>query len=230
MGAAGGLGFRKTVGWLLVTGTVLSVPLSILIITSLEATEGTGEESLVSHLIADGGILISLAFLLGMIGMERVLRDGKSTVYFRQAGLMMLALGLLLEVISWIPHLFEEHLHHEPPSSGASDLFAADGTLLVSFGISFTLMGVGMFALGTMNARLLGPDRALAAVLGVAPGILGVCLLLFALVVRGDMLGLYQFGNGVLILQVVWVFLIGLAFIRMKQPIHTGQDAVEKAE
>ena len=183
-----------------------------------------------SHLIADGGIFVSLAFLLGMIGMERVIQDGKSTTYVRQAGLVVLLLGLVSEAISYtFIHLLPTHFEHEQLPSGASELFTTDGTLLVSFGISFTLIGVGMFALGTMNLRLLGPDRALATVLGVIPGILGACLLLIALLGGGDVIGLYQIGTGMLLLQVLWVFLVGLAFIRMKQPIHTSQEPVAKA-
>ena len=218
--------FRVTVGWLLVAGTVLSVPLGILAVFSLEPEEGTGVDSAMSHLIADGGIFVALAFLLGMIGMERVLQDGKSVAYLRQAGLVVLSLGLISEAISWtFTHLLTAHLDREQ-TSGTSELFTTDGTLLVSFGVSFTLIGVGLFALGTMDVRLLGPDRALATVLGVVPAILGACLLLIALLGGGDVIGLYQFGSGVLLLQVIWVFLIGLAFIRMKEPIHTGQETV----
>ena len=206
-----------TVGWLLVAGTVLSVPLGILAVFSLEPEEGTGVDSAMSHLIADGGIFVALAFLLGMIGMERVLQDGKSVAYLRQAGLVVLSLGLISEAISWtFTHLLTAHFDREQ-TSGASELFSTDGTLLVSFGVSFTLIGVGLFALGTMDVRLLGPDRALATVLGVIPAILGACLLLIALLGGGDVIGLYQFGSGVLLLQVIWVFLIGLAFIRPRQ-------------
>ena len=216
--------FRRAVGWLLVIGTVLSVPLSILVVLALEPDEGV--DSALSHLIADGGIFVSVAFLLGMIGMERVLRDGRSVAYLRQAGLVVLVLGLVSEVISWtFSHFLTTHLDREQQPSGVSELFATDGTLLVSFGISFSMIGVGMFALGTMNVRLLGPDRPVATVLGVIPGILGACLLLIALLGGGDVIGLYQVGSGILLLQVAWVFLIGLAFIRMKQPRRTGQAA-----
>jgi hypothetical protein len=184
-----------------------------------------------SHLIADGGIFVSIAFLLGMIGMERVLQDGKSTAYLRQAGLVVLLLGFVSEVITWIfSHLLATHFDRQQQPAGGSDLFTTDGTLLVSFGISFALIGVGLFALGTMDVRLLGPDRAFATVLGVVPGILGACLLLIALLGGGDVISLYQFGSGVLLLQVLWVFLIGLAFIRMKQPIHTGHATVGQAQ
>jgi len=210
-----------TVGWLLVAGTVLSVPLGFLAVFSLEPEEGTGVDSAMSHLIADGGIFVALAFLLGMIGMERVLQDGKSVAYLRQAGLVVLSLGLISEAISWtFTHLLTAHLDREQPAS-TSELFSTDGTLLVSFGVSFTLIGVGLFALGTMDVRLLGPDRALATVLGVVPAILGACLLLIALLGGGDVIGLYQLGSGVLLLQVIWVFLIGLAFIRPKQLVTT---------
>lgn len=158
--------------------------------------------------------------------MERVLQDGKSTDYLRQAGLVVLAMGLVSEVISWtFSHFLTTHLDREQQPAGVSELFTADGTLLVSFGISFSMIGVGLFALGTMNVRLLGPDRAVAAVLGVIPAILGALLLLIALLGGGDVIGLYQVGSGILLLQVTWVFLIGLAFIRMKQPIHTGHKA-----
>ena len=216
--------FRRAVGWLLVIGTVLSVPLSILVVLALEPDEGV--DSALSHLIADGGIFVSVAFLLGMIGMERVLRDGRSVAYLRQAGLVVLVLGLVSEVISWtFSHFLTTHLDREQQPSGVSELFATDGTLLVSFGISFSMIGVGMFALGTMNVRLLGPDRPVATVLGVIPGILGACLLLIALLGGGDVIGLYQVGSGILLLQVAWVFLIGLAFIRLKQPRQTGQAA-----
>ncbi|MDE0376056.1 MAG: hypothetical protein OXK16_08860 [bacterium] len=215
-----------TVGWLLVAGTVLSVPLGMLAVFSLEPEEGTGVDSAMSHLIADGGIFVALAFLLGMIGMERVLQDGKSTVYLRQAGLVVLTLGLIAEAISWtFSHLLTAHFDREQ-ASGTSELFTSEGTLLISFGVSFALIGVGLFALGTMDVRLLGPDRALATALGVVPGILGACLLLIALVGGGDLIGLYQFGSGVLLLQTIWVFLIGLAFIRTKQPADTGQETV----
>lgn len=88
------------------------------------------------------------------------------------------------------------------------------------------MIGVGRFALGSMNVRLLGPDRAVATVLGVKPGILGACLLLIALLGGGDVIRLYQAGSGILLLQVAWVFLIGLVFIRMEQPRRTGQEAV----
>lgn len=222
--------FRITVGWLLVTGAALSVPLGVLAIFSLDPDEGTGADSAMSHLIADGGIFVSLAFLLGMIGMERVLQGWKSTTYLRQAGLIVLLLGLVSEAISYtFTHLLPTHFDHEQLPSGASDLFTTEGTLLVSFGISFTLIGVGSFALGTMDVRLLGPDRAMATVLGVVPGILGACLLLIALLGGGDTISLYQFGSGILLLQVIWVFSVGLAFIRMKQPIHTGPEMVGKA-
>jgi len=216
--------FRMTVGWLLVAGTVLSVPLGFLAVFSLEPEEGTGVDSAMSHLIADGGIFVALAFLLGMIGMERVLQDGKSVAYLRQAGLVVLSLGLISEAISWtFTHLLTAHLDREQPA-GTSELFSTDGTLLVSFGVSFTLIGVGLFALGTMDVRLLGPDRALATVLGVVPAILGACLLLIALLGGGDVIGLYQLGSGVLLLQVIWVFLIGLAFIRPKQLMTTTNN------
>ena len=216
--------FRMTVGWLLVAGTVLSVPLGFLAVFSLEPEEGTGVDSAMSHLIADGGVFVALAFLLGMIGMERVLQDGKSTTYLRQAGLVVLTLGLVSEAISWIfSHFLPTHLDQEQPS-GTSELFTTDGTLLISFGVSFTLIGVGLFALGTMDVRLLGPDRALATVLGVVPAILGACLLLIALLGGGNVIGLYQLGSGVLLLQVIWVFLIGLAFIRPKQLMTTTNN------
>ena len=215
-----------TVGWLLVAGTVLGVPLGILAIFWLDPHEGIKVDSAMSHLIADGGIFVSLAFLLGIIGVERVLHDGKVVAYLRQAGLVVLSLGLVSEAISWtFTHLLTTHFDREQ-TLGTSELFSTDGTLLVSFGVSFTLIGVGMFALGTMDVRLLGPDRALATVLGVVPGILGAFLLLIALLGGGDVIGLYQFGSGLLLLQIIWVFLIGLAFIRMKQPIHTGQETV----
>ena len=217
--------FTKAVGWLLVIGTVLSVPLGILVVLALEPDEGM--DTALSHLIADGGIFVSVAFLLGMIGMERVLRDGQSVAYLRQAGLVVLVLGLVSEAISWtFSHFLTTHLDREQQPSGVSELFTTEGTLLVSFGISFSMIGVGLFALGTMNVRLLGPDRAVATVLGVIPAILGALLLLIALLGGGNVIGLYQVGSGILLLQVAWVFLIGLAFIRMKEPRHTGQEAV----
>ena len=216
--------FRIAVGWLLVIGAALSVPLGLLVLFALAPDESV--DSALSHLIADGGIFVSVAFLLGMIGMERVLQDGKSTDYLRQAGLVVLTVGLVAEVISWtFSHFLTTHLDREQQPSGVSELFTADGTLFVSFGISFSMIGVGLFALGTMNVRLLGPDRAVATVLGVIPAILGALLLLIALLGGGDVISLYQFGSGILLLQIVWVFLIGLAFIRMKQPLPTGQEA-----
>lgn len=217
-------GFRKTVGWLLVAGTALGVPLSLLAIVVLESGESVGVDSAMSHLIADGGIFISLAFLLGMIGVERLLQDGKSTDYLRRVGLVVLSLGLLLEAISWIfTHLLVIHVDHEPETSGASALLGTEGTTLYSFAVSFTLVGVGLFALGTMDVHLLGRDRAMATILGVVPGILGVCLVLIGLNADGHMIGLYQLGSSALLLQIAWVFLIGLAFIRMKHPIRAGQ-------
>ncbi|MDE0138054.1 MAG: hypothetical protein OXM57_12170 [bacterium] len=221
--------FRIAVGWLLVIGAVLSVPLGLLVVFALEPDESV--DTALSHLIADGGIFVSVAFLLGMIGMERVLQDGKSTDYLRQAGLVVLVLGLVSEIIAWtFSHFLTTHLDREQQPSGVSELFTADGTLLVSFGISFSMIGVGLFALGTMKVRLLGPDRAVATVLGVIPAILGALLLLIALLGGGNVIGLYQVGSGILLLQIAWVFLIGLAFIRMKQPIHTGLETVGKAE
>ena len=218
-------GLRKTVGWLLVAGTVLSVPISILAISVLESDETIGVDTAMSHLIADGGIFISVAFLLGMIGVERLLQDGKRTDYLRRVGLIVLSLGLVLEAISWIfTHLLTTHVDHGPETSGASELLTTEGTTLYSFAVSFTLVGVGLFALGTMNVPLMGRDRALATILGVIPGILGACLLLIGLNVEGDMIGLYQIGSSALLLQILWVFLIGLAFIRMKHPIRTGQE------
>ena len=52
--------FRIAIGWLLVIGTVLSVPLGIVVVFALAADEAV--DSAMSHLIADGAIFVSVAF------------------------------------------------------------------------------------------------------------------------------------------------------------------------
>lgn len=233
----------KVIGWLLVTETTAGIILAMIrpgnILSDhpdgvtrsmMEGLEDIAANSSLSHVVTNVGLLASCAFLLGMIGVERLLRDESGASYLRRAGLVVIALGVSLQLASWaVSHLTAVVITHIDDGMLGGSTAMDQGIIAVGLAGSFylfatllTLIGVGLFALGMMRVSLLGADRLLAVLLGVIPGIAGVAFLVIGSHVHGSLIRLYLAGSLFLLLQVVWVFLVGLAFIRKSDSIATG--------
>ncbi len=233
----------KIVGWLLVTETTGGVVIAMLrpgnILSDhpdgvtgsmLEGLRDIAANSSLSHVVTNVGLLASCAFLLGMMGVERLLNDESGAGYLRRAGLVVIALGVSLQVASWaVSHLTAVMVTHIDDGMLDASTAMDQGIIAVSLTGSFylfatllTLVGVGVFGIGMMGVRLLGADRPLALLLSVIPGIAGVVFLVIGSHVHDSLIQVYLAGSLALLLQVVWVFLIGLAFIRKSDSITAG--------
>lgn len=233
----------KVTGWLLVTETVAGIVIAMLrpgnILSDhpdgvtrsmIEGLEDIAANSLLTHLTTSIGLFASCAFMLGMIGVERLLRDDSTAAYLRRTGLVVVALGVALQMASWATsHLTAIMITHTDDGMIGTTSAMDQGVIMVGLTGSFylfatilTLVGLAIFGIGMMGVRLLGADRPLALLLAVIPGVAGVAFLVIGAHVHGSVIRLYLAGSLFLLLQVIWVFLLGLAFIRKSESIAAG--------
>ncbi len=233
----------KVTGWLLVTETVAGIVIAMLrpgnILSDhpdgvtrsmIEGLEDIAANSLLTHLTTSIGLFASCAFMLGMIGVERLLRDDSTAAYLRRTGLVVVALGVALQMASWATsHLTAIMITHTDDGMIGTTSAMDQGVIMVGLTGSFylfatilTLVGLAVFGIGMMGVRLLGADRPLALLLAVIPGVAGVAFLVIGAHVHGSVIRLYLAGSLFLLLQVIWVFLLGLAFIRKSESIAAG--------
>lgn len=168
------------------------------------------------------GFAASFGMLLGFWGVKEVLCDTGNERYLRKVGLLFLTVALAVRTVSLaMSFLTSVTLTYSPAEGIASGesittavMFTVIGGAIGLFATVLALVGVALFAVSLMNADLIGADKPLAIWLGVAPAIVGSFLLFIATFIEGSIFTLYLMGNLTVFVQVAWVVLLGVAFIR----------------
>ncbi len=224
----------KIAGWLLVIG-----PLVDTLVSSLrpgvfpgenpngpqaamqEAILGMAPHSTLVTLLVDVGFIASFGLLVGFWGLKEVMGDSGSEGYLRKLGMLFLIIGLSVRTAGFAMNfLMSVTLGYTPAEALTGDaldtavVFMVIGGSLGIFATILILVGVAFFAVSLMNVRLLGADRLLAQLLGVAPAIVGSLLLLLATLLEDSVFTLYLLGNVAVFFQIAWVILLGVALIR----------------
>jgi hypothetical protein len=186
------------------------------------AVESLLPNSSLANLLTILAFIASFGLLLGFWCVKEVMGDADSDGYLRRIGLLFLTIALAVRTVSLgLSYLTAASLSYSPPEfieSGAAVLtaitFAVIGGSISVFATVLALVGVAFFAVSLKKADLVGADRPLAIWLGVTPAIVGSFLLLVAIFFQGSVFVLYLLGNLTVLVQVVWVILLGIALIR----------------
>ena len=174
------------------------------------------------NLMIDIGFIASFGLLVGLWGVKEVMGDIGGQGYLRKLGMLFLMVGLAVRTAAFaMSYLMSVTLSFSPPeamTSGATVetaiMFMVMGGALGVFAIILTLVGVAFFAVSLMDNEILGGNRLLALVLGVAPAVVGSILLLLATFLEDSVFTLYLLGNLAVFVQVAWVILLGVTLIR----------------
>lgn len=175
------------------------------------------------------GFIAAFGMLLGFWGVKEVLGDTGSEGYLRKIGLLFLTIALAVRTVSLaMSFLTSVTLSYSPAEGIASGesiatavIFTVIGGAVGLFATVLALVGVAFWAVSLMNVDLIGPDKPLAIWLGVAPAIVGSFLLFIATFIEGSIFTLYLLGNLTVFVQVAWVILLGIAFIRKSDSLAT---------
>ncbi|MDE0169418.1 MAG: hypothetical protein OXS29_07865 [bacterium] len=231
----------KIAGWLLVIG-----PLVDTLVSSLrpgvfpgqnpdghqaamqEAILGIAPHSTLVNLLVDLGFVASFGLLVGFWGLKEVMGDSGSQGYLRKLGMLFLMIGLSVRTGAFAMNfLMSVTLSYTPAEALTGEalntavMFMVMGGALGVFATILTLVGVAFFAGSLMNVHLLGADRLLARLLGVAPAIVGSLLLLLATFREDSVFTLYLLGNAAVFFQIAWVIMVGVALIRKSDSLAT---------
>ena len=225
----------RITGWLLIIGPVVDV-----IVSSIRPGSFPGEDpggvqaamqaaieamvpnSTLVSLLTYIGFVAAFGMLLGLWGVKEVISDTGNEGYLRKVGLLLLTIALAVRTVSLaMSFLTSVTLSYSPAEAIASGesiataiMFTVIGGAVGLFATVLALVGVALFAVSLMNTDLIGADKPLAIWLGVAPAIVGSFLLFIATFIEGGIFTLYLLGNLTVFIQVVWVVLVGIAFIR----------------
>lgn len=175
------------------------------------------------------GFVAAFGMLLGFWGVKEVIGDTGSEGYLRKIGLLFLTIALSVRTVSLaMSFLTSVTLSYSPAEGIASGesintaiTFTVIGGAVGLFATVLALVGVAFLAVSLMNADLIGADKPLAIWLGVAPAIVGSFFLFIATFIEGSIFTLYLLGNLTVFIQVVWVVLLGVAFIRKADSLAT---------
>ncbi len=225
----------KVTGWLLVVGPLVDVIVSVVRPGSFPEEHSGGPQaamqaailatvpdSTLATLLTLIGFVASFGLLLGLWGVNEVMSDAGGQGILRRAGLLLLTVGLAVRTASLaLSFLTSVTLSYSPSEAIASGeavsaavTFTVIGGALGIFTTVLVVVGVAFFALSLTNADLIGADKPLAIWLGVAPAVVASFLLLLATFVEGAVFTLYLLGNIIVFVQIAWVVLLGVAFIR----------------
>jgi len=225
----------RIAGWLLVIGPVVDVLVSSLrpgsfpgensdgVQAAMQAAiQGMVPDSTLVSLLTHIGFVAAFGMLLGLWGVREVIGGTGSEGYLRKAGLLFLTIALAVRTVSLaMSFLTSVTLSYSPAEGIASGesiasaiTFTVIGGAVGLFATVLALVGVAFWAVSLMNTDLIGADKPLAIWLGVAPAIVGSFLLFIATFIEGSIFTLYLLGNLTVFLQVAWVVLVGVAFIR----------------
>jgi len=225
----------KVTGWLLVVGPLVDVIVSVVRPGSFPEEHSGGAQaamqaailatvpdSTLATLLTLIGFVASFGLLLGLWGVNEVMSDAGGQGILRRAGLLLLTVGLAVRTaslaLSFLTSVTLSYSPSEAIESGeaisSAVTFMVIGGALGIFATVLVLVGVAFFALSLTNVDLIGADRPLAIWLGVAPAVVGSFLLLLATFVEDAVFTLYLLGNITVFVQIVWVVLLGVAFIR----------------
>ena len=175
------------------------------------------------------GFVAAFGMLLGFWGVKEVIGSSGNEGYLRKVGLLLLTIALAVRTVSLaMSFLTSVTLSYSPAEGIASGesiasaiTFTVIGGAVGLFATVLALVAVAFLALSLMNADLIGADKPLAIWLGVAPAIVGSFLLFIATFIEGSVFTLYLLGNLTVFIQVVWVVLLGIAFIRKSDSLAT---------
>lgn len=225
----------KLAGWLLVVGSAVATVMVLLKPGSfttdhpdgvtdamLGAVAEIAANSGVAHVTVEVALFATFAYVLGVLGVERLLRDGETWAgYLRKAGAVAILVAFGLRAASYaMGHLVTNILTHGV--EGPTGMATTDAAVLVvgiegTFGLFATLVsrvGFVLLALGLMNVRLIGQDKVLAIVLAIVPGIGALVLLLLGSHVHDGVVTYYAVGSMLALVQALWVVLLGVGLIR----------------
>lgn len=225
----------KLSGWLLIVGTLVAALMVLLnpgrfttehpdgaTATMVEVVENIAASSGAAHLSVEVSLFAAFAYLVGFYGVERLLRDGSWGEYLRKIGFLAILAGFAVSVTSFaMGHLLANTLTHGMEGAGGS-LSTTDAAVLL-LGIEGTLvlfasltirMGIVLVAISLMNVRLIGPDRIVAILLAIVPGLATLAFVLVGSHVHEGAVNLYLLGSLMGFIQVVWVVLLGIGLIR----------------
>lgn len=226
----------KLTGWLLVLGSAVATVMVLLKPASfttdhpdgvtdamLSAVADIAANSGLAHVTVEVALFATFAYVLGVLGMERLLRDGETWAgYLRKAGAVAILVAFGLRAASYaMGHLVTNILTHgvEGPSGGMATTDAAvlvvgiEGTLGL-FATFVSRVGFVLLAWGLMNVRLIGQDKLLAIVLAIVPGIGALVLILVGSHVHEGVVTYYAVGSMLALVQALWVILLGVGLIR----------------
>ncbi len=225
----------RATGWLIILGPLVDIVMILIkpgnfisehpdgaTAAMRESVADVAANSGAAHLSVEVGLFASFAFLLGCLGVERLLRDGGWGDYLRKAGLLFILVAYALRAASYaLGHFVTNILTHGIEGTGGS-MAANDAALLVvgmegTLSLFATIMvaaGVGLYGLSLMNADLIGGDKAVAMVLAVLPAIGVGVMLLIGSHSHDSVFQFYLIGNLLALVQVAWTTLLGVAFIR----------------
>lgn len=231
----------KVAGWLLVIGPLVDTLASSLRPGSFPgghpdgaqaamqaAVLGMAPNSTLVNLLVDIGFIASFGLLVGFWGVKEVMGDRGGQGYLRKLGMLFLMVALSVRTAAFAMNfLMSVTLGYLPAEALASSgdtlataiMFLVMGGALGVFATILTLVGVAFFAWSLMDENLLGADKLLARLMGLAPAVVGSVLLLLATLLEGSVFTLYLLGNVVVFVQVVWTILLGVALIRKSDSV-----------
>ncbi len=226
----------KLTGWLLVVGSAVATVMVLIKPGSFTTDHPDGvtdamttavadiaANSGVAHLTVEVALFATFAYVLGVLGVERLYRDGETWAgYLRKAGAVALVAAFGLRAASYaMGHLVTNIVTHGV--EGPAGTMAATDAAVVVFGIEGTLglfatfvsrVGFVLLALGVMNVRLIGQDKILAWVFAIVPGIGALVLLLLGSHVHEGVVVAYSVGSMLALVQAIWAILLGVGLIR----------------
>ncbi|MYF84538.1 MAG: hypothetical protein F4176_10670 [Acidimicrobiia bacterium] len=187
-------------------------------------------DSTLIRLLTYIGFVAAFGMLLGFWGVNEVIGGTGNEGYLRKVGLLLLTIALAVRTVSLaMSFLTSVTLSYSPAEGIASGesiasaiTFTVIGGAVGLFATVLALVGVAFWAVSLMNADLIGADKPLAIWLGVAPAIVGSFLLFVATFIEGSIFTLYLLGNLTVFVQVAWVVLVGVAFIRKSDSLVTA--------
>jgi hypothetical protein len=224
----------KIAGWLLIIGPVVDVLVNLLRPGNFPSEHADGPQATMQvavrdlldnttlfHVLIDIEFLAAFGVLLGFWAVTRILGDTDGRGHLRKMGMLFFVVALALRSASTaMGFLLATVVGFTPSEALTGDaldtavmFLVMEGALGV-FATILILVGGAFFAGSLMNANLIGADRQLAVFMGIAPAIVGCFLLLLAPLVEGSVFGLYLAGNVVTLIQVLWMIMLGVAFLR----------------
>lgn len=224
----------KIAGWLLVIGPVVDVLVNLFRPGNFPGEHPDGPQAALQsvvrdlsgnttmfHVMVDIEFIAAFGLLLGFWAVTRIMGDTDGRGHLRKMGLLIFVVALAVRTASAaMGFLLGTVVGFTPADALTGDaldtavmFFVMEGALGV-FATILILVGGALFAASLMDADLIGADRTLARLMGIAPAIVGCFLLLLAPLMENGVFGLYLAGNLITLIQVVWMILLGAALLR----------------